>query len=228
MKGPVIPNIRRVRSLSMNILMVDNYDSFTYNLVQYIGEVSKPPEVIRNDVWNLDDVRKFAPDAIVISPGPGHPDDAGISLEIIRQLGSSTPILGVCLGHQCIASAYGGTIRRAERLLHGKTSKIFHSDSPLYRDLPNPFTATRYHSLIVEDSSLPEVLTVDAVSEQDEIMGLHHTEFPVLGVQFHPESILTQDGRRLIRNFLDFARSPQPLGTGRRPRIPEQSREEVI
>lgn len=207
----------------MDVLVIDNYDSFTYNLVQYIGEVDEQPRVVRHDEVTVEDLERDPPGAIVISPGPGTPDDAGISTETIRRLGSDTPILGVCLGLQCLAVAHGGRVERADRLLHGKTSSIYHEASPLYEGLENPFTATRYHSLIVPEEDLPEVLSVDAVSEHGEIMGLRHRDHPVLGVQFHPESILTEHGRDLIRNFLDYARDPEPLGESDRPHVPAEA-----
>lgn len=206
----------------MDVLVIDNYDSFTYNLVQYLGEVDEPPRVVRNDEITVEELEEDSPEAIVISPGPGTPEDAGISTETIRRMGETTPILGVCLGLQCQAVAHGGRVERAERLLHGKTSSIFHGESPLYEGLENPFTATRYHSLIVNPEDLPEELSVDALSEHGEIMGLRHREHPVLGVQFHPESILTEQGRKLMRNFLDFARDPFPLGTSEPPSVPEE------
>jgi len=198
----------------MKLLVIDNYDSFTFNLVQFLqeNEAQSDLTVVRNDEWTMGEVRDFNPDAIVISPGPGTPKDAGISVEVIRNLGTNTPVLGVCLGHQCIADAYGGSVVSADRLLHGKTSEIHHGPLPVYNELPDPFEATRYHSLIVSREDFPEELTINAVSEHDEIMGLHHREHPVVGVQFHPESILTEDGRRFIGNFLDFALDPEPLG----------------
>jgi anthranilate synthase/aminodeoxychorismate synthase-like glutamine amidotransferase len=204
----------------MRVLVIDNYDSFTYNLVQFIEEANLASEVkvVRNDAWSLEDVESYDPDAIVISPGPGTPEEAGISTETIERFGPSVPTLGVCLGHQCIATAFGGTIQSAERLLHGKTSDIFHRDLPVYDHLPDPFEATRYHSLIVDEEELPDELSVDAVSEKNEVMGLHHESYPVVGVQFHPESILTEDGRRLIKNFLEWAREPEELGESERPR----------
>ncbi|MFB6356875.1 MAG: aminodeoxychorismate/anthranilate synthase component II [bacterium] len=191
----------------MKVLVIDNYDSFTYNLVQYIGEVDESPDVVRSDEKSVEEIAGEDYEAIVISPGPGTPEDAGVSMDVIRNLGEETPILGVCLGHQCIASVYGGTVKQADELLHGKTSGVFHSESPLYEELDNPFTATRYHSLIVGNENLPDELSIDALSEQGEIMGFHHREHPVLGVQYHPESILTEQGRTLIRNFLDYAQS---------------------
>lgn len=207
----------------MKVLLIDNYDSFTYNLAQYIGEVDEEPDVVRNDEITVEEIKDKSPDSIVISPGPGSPSDAGISLEVIDKLGDEIPILGVCLGHQCIAEAHGGSLERAERLLHGKTSRIFHQNPVLYEGLPNPVKATRYHSLLVEPESLPDELVVDSLSGHKEVMGLHHVEKPLLGVQFHPESILTRQGRDVISNFLEFARDPKPLGAGSSPEVPEQS-----
>ncbi|MBZ0299058.1 MAG: aminodeoxychorismate/anthranilate synthase component II [Anaerolineae bacterium] len=187
------------------ILVIDNYDSFTYNLVQQLGEMGAQIEVFRNDQITLDQIRRLNPDQILISPGPGTPDDGGISLDVIRALGPTTPVLGVCLGHQCIGQAYGGIVTRAGRLMHGKTSMIYHRDDRLFTGVPSPFEATRYHSLIVEEDSLPDVLTVTAFTEQGEIMGLRHKQHPVYGVQFHPESILTAYGPRILKNFLEMA-----------------------
>jgi anthranilate synthase/aminodeoxychorismate synthase-like glutamine amidotransferase len=185
------------------ILVIDNYDSFTYNLVQQMGEMGADLHVVRNDQIRLETVKQLAPSHIVISPGPGTPDDGGVSLDIIRELGSSTPILGVCLGHQCIGQAYGGVVLRAERLMHGKTSMVYHKHDPLFTGVPSPFEATRYHSLIVEESSIPECLMVTAFTESGEIMALRHKEHPVVGVQFHPESILTTYGPRILKNFIE-------------------------
>lgn len=184
------------------LLVIDNYDSFTYNLVQYFGELGEDPVVKRNDAITAVEVEKLKPGRIVISPGPGTPGDAGISMEVIRRMGKTTPMLGVCLGHQCIAEVYGGKVVRAERLMHGKTSPIRHEGSGVFAGLPNPFEATRYHSLIVEKKSVPQCLRVTADTAEGEIMGLQHREFPVHGVQFHPESILSREGKDLLRNFL--------------------------
>ncbi|MBZ0277391.1 MAG: aminodeoxychorismate/anthranilate synthase component II [Anaerolineae bacterium] len=184
------------------ILVIDNYDSFTYNLVQEMGELGADLQVVRNDQITLNEIRGLNPSHIVISPGPGNPDDGGVSLDVIRELGAFTPILGVCLGHQCIGQAYGGVVTRAGRLMHGKTSMVYHKDDPLFKGVPSPFEATRYHSLIVEESSLPDCLTITAFTEQGDIMGLRHKEYPVVGVQFHPESILTKFGIRILENFL--------------------------
>ena len=186
------------------ILVIDNYDSFTYNLVQFLGELGAEIEVARNDKITLADVRALEPQQIVISPGPGTPDDGGISLQVIRELGPATPILGVCLGHQCIGQACGGVVLRAGRLMHGKTSMIHHNHDPLFAQVPSPFVATRYHSLIVEPVTLPETLEVIAWTEQGEIMGLRHREWPLTGVQFHPESILTSAGPQILKNFLEM------------------------
>ena len=189
------------------LLMIDNYDSFTYNLVQYFGELGEDVRVVRNDDMTLAALRTLEPEAIVISPGPCTPNEAGISLEIIEQLSGSVPIFGVCLGHQSIGQAFGGKVVRAREIMHGKTSMIHHDGKGVFQGVPNPFEATRYHSLIVEKSSLPECLevsawTVDANGAPDEIMGLRHKSLAVEGVQFHPESILTQHGHALLRNFL--------------------------
>ena len=184
------------------LLVIDNYDSFTYNLVQYFGELGADPVVKRNDAITPEEVEKLRPERIVISPGPGTPAEAGVSMEVIRRMDKTTPILGVCLGHQCIAEVYGGKVVRADRLMHGKTSPIRHEGSGVFAGLPNPFEATRYHSLIVEKVSVPACLRVTADTAEGEIMGLQHREFPVHGVQFHPESILSREGKDLLRNFL--------------------------
>ena len=184
------------------ILVIDNYDSFTYNLVQYLGELGAVLQVYRNDKITVDQAEAMQPSGIIISPGPGTPDDAGISLELLARLGPKVPFLGVCLGHQCIGQVYGGRVVGAPSLMHGKTSMINHDGSELYLGLPNPFEATRYHSLIVEQSSLPGCLKVTARTDESVIMGLRHLEYPVEGVQFHPESILTFEGKKLLANFL--------------------------
>ena len=184
------------------LLVIDNYDSFTYNLVQLFGELKAEPLVRRNDEISLDDVKKLKPERICISPGPGRPENAGISAEVIQELGLSTPILGVCLGHQCIAQDFGGEIVRAEKLMHGKTSTIRHNRQNIFQDVAQPLEATRYHSLIVRRESLPDCLDITAETDAGEIMGLRHREFPLHGVQFHPESILTSEGRKLLANFL--------------------------
>ena len=184
------------------LLVIDNYDSFTYNLVQLFGELKGDPLVRRNDEFSLDDIKKLKPERICISPGPGRPENAGISAEVIQELGPSTPILGVCLGHQCIAQVFGGEIVRAEKLMHGKTSTIRHNQQNIFQDIAQPLEATRYHSLIVRRESLPDCLEITAETDAGEIMGLRHREFPLHGVQFHPESILTSEGRKLLANFL--------------------------
>ena len=186
------------------LLILDNYDSFTYNLVQYFGELGVEMKIFRNDALTVDEVKKLAPEKICISPGPCTPNEAGISLELIRELGPTTPILGVCLGHQSIGQVYGGDVVRADRLMHGKTSPIFHNNSSVFTGLPSPFEATRYHSLIVKRETLPDCLEITAWTAENEIMGLRHREFPVHGVQFHPESILTRDGKALLKNFLEL------------------------
>ena len=194
------------------LLVLDNYDSFTYNLVQYLGElatdhpVAADLRVERNDALSLAQIRDLNPAAILISPGPGDPDQAGVCLEVIRDLGATVPILGVCLGHQCLAQAFGGRVVRAPQLMHGKTSPVHHNDGGVFAGLPDPLTATRYHSLIAERSSLPECLEVTAWLEDGTIMGLRHREHQALqGVQFHPESVLTQAGHQLLANFLTQA-----------------------
>jgi anthranilate synthase/aminodeoxychorismate synthase-like glutamine amidotransferase len=184
------------------LLVIDNYDSFTYNLVQLFGELKIDPVVRRNDEISLDDIKKLKPERICISPGPGRPEDAGVSAEVIRQFGPRTPILGVCLGHQCIAQVFGGEIVRAEKLMHGKTSTIRHNQRNIFQDITQPLEATRYHSLIVRRESLPNSLEITAETDDGEIMGLQHREFPLHGVQFHPESILTAEGKKLLANFL--------------------------
>jgi anthranilate synthase/aminodeoxychorismate synthase-like glutamine amidotransferase len=190
------------------ILMIDNYDSFTYNLVQMFQVIGENVQVWRNDRIDLLTVESLRPCAIVISPGPGTPDQAGISVEVIRHLGPKMPVLGVCLGHQSIATAFAGRIVRSKRIMHGKTSFIFHDGRSLYQELPNPFEATRYHSLIVDRASLPDCLEISAWTEEREIMGLRHREFTVEGVQFHPESILTDFGSHIIKNFIRLSLLP--------------------
>ncbi|MGR4875272.1 anthranilate synthase component II [Pseudoxanthomonas sp. LARHCG66] len=190
------------------LLMIDNYDSFTYNLVQYLQSLGAEVKVVRNDAMTVDEIAKLAPERIVISPGPCTPNEAGVSLEIIERLGANTPILGVCLGHQSIGQAYGGNVIRAGRIMHGKTSRIRHEGKGVFAGLPDAYEATRYHSLVVERSSLPAALEVTAWTENEdgsieEIMGLRHREYPVEGVQFHPESILTEHGHALLKNFLE-------------------------
>ena len=185
------------------ILMIDNYDSFTYNLVQYLRELGAEVVVHRNDRIDLDTIRGLAPERIVLSPGPCTPAEAGICCDLIGSMGARVPILGVCLGHQCIGAAYGGRIVRAARLMHGKTSPIRHDGRGVFLGLPNPFEATRYHSLLIERSGLPDCLEISADTAEGEIMGVRHRTHPVEGVQFHPESILTQAGKALLRNFLE-------------------------
>ncbi len=185
------------------IVVIDNYDSFTYNLVQYLGELGATLRVFRNDAVTLDEIRALAPTHIVISPGPGDPSEGGISNAVIQELHRDTPILGVCLGHQCMGHVFGGKVTRAPRLMHGKTSRVFHRGGGLYQGLPNPFEAGRYHSLIVQEP-LPDPLIVTAFTEQGEVMGLQHKTAPTYGVQFHPESILTPNGKQLLQNFLEI------------------------
>jgi anthranilate synthase/aminodeoxychorismate synthase-like glutamine amidotransferase len=187
------------------ILVIDNYDSFTYNLVQQMGEFGADLCVIRNDQIKLNEIRALNPSHIVISPGPGDPDDSGVSLDVLRELSGEVPILGVCLGHQAIGQVFGGVVKRAPRLMHGKTSMIQHTGDAMFDGLPNPFEATRYHSLIVERETLPDSLLITAETAEGEIMGLRHREFPVYGVQFHPESILTTYGPRILQNFLSVS-----------------------
>ena len=184
------------------ILILDNYDSFTYNLVQYVG-VNRPDYLVyRNDKITIDEIAALNPDRIIISPGPCTPLEAGISNDVVRAFGPKLPILGVCLGHQCIAYAFGSDIIRAERLMHGKTSMIYHVKNELFAGVPNPFEATRYHSLIAKKETLPDCFEITATTKQDEIMGIKHKEYPIYGVQFHPESILTREGPRIVDNFL--------------------------
>ena len=186
----------------MAVLVIDNYDSFTYNLVQYLGELGAQPVVFRNDAITVDEIIKLQPDRIVISPGPCTPKEAGISVEAIQRLAGKIPILGVCLGHRSIGEAFGGEVVRAERLMHGKTSMIRHDGRSIFESLPNPFEATRYHSLIVRRDTLPSCLEISAETAEGEIMGLRHRSLAVEGVQFHPESILTRPGKDILRNFL--------------------------
>ncbi len=185
------------------ILMIDNYDSFTFNLVQYLGEMGQDLEVHRNDKITIADIEKKQPQYIMISPGPCSPDEAGISLDVIRHFAGEIPIFGVCLGHQSIAQAFGGKVVRADRLMHGKTSQVYHRGETIFKGLPSPFEATRYHSLIVEKESLPEELEVTAWTDAGEIMAIRHRDLAVEGVQFHPESIITQHGKQILRNFID-------------------------
>lgn len=187
------------------LLMIDNYDSFTYNLVQYLGELGEDVRVFRNDEITLDDVARLAPDRIVISPGPCTPKEAGVSVPLIREFAGRIPILGVCLGHQSIGEAFGGRIVHARQLMHGKTSPVHHRGQGVFRGLPNPMTATRYHSLVIEQASKPDVLEVTAWTDDGEIMGVKHKTLAIEGVQFHPESILTEHGHAMLKNFLDQA-----------------------
>lgn len=184
------------------LLMIDNYDSFTYNLVQYFGELGEDVKVFRNDKITIQEIERLKPKRIVISPGPCTPKEAGISIDVIKYFKGKVPILGVCLGHQAIGAAFGGDIVRAQRLMHGKTSMIYHDGKTIFKDLPNPFEATRYHSLIIKKETLPGCLEITAWTNMDEIMGVRHKEFFVEGVQFHPESILTRVGKDLLKNFL--------------------------
>ena len=190
------------------VLVIDNYDSFTYNLVQYLGELGADVRVLRNDAASLEEVVATRPDRVVISPGPGRPEQAGVTMSLIRALGQQTPILGVCLGHQAIAQAYGGRITRAPSPMHGKLSRIRHTGEGVFRNIPNEFEVTRYHSLTVDPSTVPNSLTVTAMTSDGVIMGIMHRQVPVHGVQFHPESIASEHGHALLRNFLDLARSP--------------------
>ncbi len=198
------------------ILMLDNYDSFTYNLVQYLGELGADIQVYRNDHITVAEIERLAPEKIVISPGPCTPTEAGISCDVVQHFGERIPILGVCLGHQSIGQVFGGEIVRAPALFHGKTSQIYHDGQTIFRDLPCPFEATRYHSLVIRRETLPDCLEVSAETDEGVIMGVRHREFPVEGVQFHPESILTREGKRLLANFLAAA-------GGRTSRIVEPS-----
>lgn len=191
------------------MLMVDNYDSFTYNLVQYLGELGAHLSVYRNDEINLDEIENLDPDRIVISPGPGIPRNAGISVSLIRRFAGQIPILGVCLGHQAIGEAFGGRVVRAVTLMHGKTSWIHHEEDSIFSGLDSPFEATRYHSLIVAREGLPECLKVNAWTEDGTIMGFRHQDYPVFGVQFHPESIMTRVGKKLLENFLCYRSTPR-------------------
>jgi anthranilate synthase/aminodeoxychorismate synthase-like glutamine amidotransferase len=186
----------------MKILMIDNYDSFTYNLVQYFGELGADLKIYRNDALTLEDIKRMNPKKIVISPGPGRPEGAGLSVDIIKEFSECIPILGVCLGHQCMAYAYGAKIVRARKLMHGKTSMISHNKQDLYKGIDNPFEATRYHSLIIEKSTLPNCFEITAWTNSKEIMGIRHKQYPLWGVQYHPESILTKAGKGILKNFM--------------------------
>ena len=189
------------------ILMIDNYDSFTYNLVQYLGEMGQQLKVFRNDKITVEEIEEMRPDRIVVSPGPCTPNEAGISVEAIKRFAGKVSILGVCLGHQSVGQAFGGEIVRAPRLMHGKTSMIHHDGEGVFAGLPNPFEATRYHSLIIRRETMPDCLQITAETDEREIMGVRHKEFAVEGVQFHPESILTQEGKKLLANFVGGAAS---------------------
>jgi anthranilate synthase/aminodeoxychorismate synthase-like glutamine amidotransferase len=184
------------------ILVIDNYDSFTYNLVQYLGEMNVPMQVHRNDQIELGQIEAMKPERILISPGPCSPRESGLSNDIIRTFGPKIPLLGVCLGHQCIGHTFGAEVMVNYRMMHGKTSPIRHNKRDLFRDMPNPFSATRYHSLVIKKETLPECLEVTAESDEGEIMGVRHKQLPIWGVQFHPESILTENGRTILKNFL--------------------------
>jgi para-aminobenzoate synthetase component 2 len=188
------------------ILLIDNYDSFTYNLFHYLGELKADVKVYRNDEVSLEKIEALRPEKIVISPGPCTPKEAGISCDVVRRFGEKTPILGVCLGHQCIGAAFGGEIIRAPLIMHGKLSDIKHDNQTIFRSLKNPFAAMRYHSLVIDGKRLPAQLEVSAVTADDVIMGVRHKSFPIEGVQFHPESILSEEGKKLLKNFLDYYR----------------------
>ena len=194
--------------MGARVLVIDNYDSFVYNLVQYLGELGAEPIVHRHDAMSVDALRALAPDAVLISPGPGRPEDAGVSIDAIGAFGEAgVPVLGVCLGHQCIGQRYGGNVVRAERVMHGKTSEVTHTGVGVFAGIPSPFTATRYHSLVVDEVPVPDCLEVTASTVGGIVMGLRHREFPIHGVQFHPEAVLTQHGHDLLRNFLDLVPS---------------------
>lgn len=191
------------------VLVIDNYDSFTYNLVQYLGELGAEPVVYRNDEISAAQIQRLKPAQIVISPGPRTPKEAGVSNEVIRTFSGKIPILGVCLGHQCLGEVFGGKVLRAERIMHGKTSQIYHDGKTIFRKIPNPFQATRYHSLIVDAKTLPSCLEKIAWTDRNEIMGLKHRRHATWGVQFHPESVLTQEGKKILKNFLTLSRKKQ-------------------
>jgi anthranilate synthase/aminodeoxychorismate synthase-like glutamine amidotransferase len=196
------------RAVAPRVVVIDNYDSFVYNLVQYLGELGAEPIVHRHDAVTLADLQALEPDAVLVSPGPGRPEDAGVSNEAILAFGEAgVPVLGVCLGHQCIGQVFGGSVVRAPRVMHGKTSEITHDGAGVFTGVSSPFTATRYHSLVVERDSVPDVLEITAETEDGLVMGLRHRELPIEGVQFHPESILTESGHDLLRNFLDDERT---------------------
>lgn len=196
------------------IMLIDNYDSFTYNLFQYLAEMDQKVEVHRNDQITVEEVLEIDPERIIISPGPCTPSEAGISCELIEAAAGKIPLLGVCLGHQAIGEVFGGEVVRAPRLMHGKTSEIHHDEAGVFEDLPTPFTAVRYHSLIIDRDSVPDCLEISAETDQDEIMGVRHTEYAIEGVQFHPESILTEHGKTLLKNFLAFNESTSVRAEG--------------
>jgi anthranilate synthase/aminodeoxychorismate synthase-like glutamine amidotransferase len=189
--------------------MIDNYDSFTYNLVQYIGQLGEDVVVHRNDEISIDEIRELEPDAIFLSPGPCTPKEAGITVDVVRQFDKTIPTMGVCLGHQAVGYAFGAEVVRAERIMHGKTSRIINDGRTIYRGLPNPFIGGRYHSLILKRDSLPACLEISAETEEGEIMGIRHREYPVEGIQFHPESVLTPNGKRILKNFLEMVHGKQ-------------------
>lgn len=190
------------------ILLIDNYDSFTYNLFQAFIIAGADVKVVRNDKITLDEIRAIDNlTGIVLSPGPGHPNKAGICIDVIRELGKNIPVFGVCLGHQAIGAAFGGTVDLADKVLHGKPSDIYHQNSMLFQNMASPFTAARYHSLVVKNNNLPDVLSIDATDSEDNIMALSHKEYPIFGVQFHPESILTPDGQQIVNNFVEFCKN---------------------
>jgi anthranilate synthase/aminodeoxychorismate synthase-like glutamine amidotransferase len=195
--------------MAIKVLLIDNYDSFVYNLVQQLGELGAEPVVFRNDAIDIAGIRRERPDALIISPGPGRPHDAGISLDVVAAIGGEIPILGVCLGHQCIGEAFGGDVVLAPHLMHGKTSPIHHNGTGIFAGLPEPFVATRYHSLVVAPETVPETLAVTAWTSDGVVMGLRHRSLPIEGVQFHPESILTPSGPSLLENFLDAVASAE-------------------
>lgn len=188
------------------LLVIDNYDSFTYNLVQYLGELGVEMKIFRNDEIEIGQIRRLKPERILISPGPCSPNESGLSNEIVKTFSPTTPTLGVCLGHQCVGHVFGAEVVRAERLMHGKTSEIYHNDDPLFAGLPNPFTATRYHSLIIKRGTMPDTLQIIAETRPElEVMGVRHKKYPIWGVQFHPESILTESGKQILANFLKLS-----------------------
>ncbi len=186
------------------ILFIDNYDSFVYNLVQYIGETEPDLRVARNDQITIEEIERMQPDKIVISPGPGHPSEAGISVDVVKKFHETTPIFGICLGHQAIGHSFGATVTRADRLMHGKTSQIYHKGNGILHGLSNPFVATRYHSLTIQEETFPEEIKAMAYTSDGEVMGIRHAKYPVFGLQFHPESILTTEGKHIISNFLNW------------------------